>query len=100
MKTRKLIQFRHGNYKGVFHYTVYKGAFVALSEKNTGKIDYIRDHGALDLKFEDDTAYDVMAVDIIDDPAYVKEVYDYMISQKNSYFTDGYEGLCVLQFHK
>lgn len=100
MKMRKLIQFRHGNHKGVFHYTVYKGAFVALSEINTSKIDYIKEHGALDLKFEDDVAYDVMAVDIIDDPSYVKEVYDYMLEHKNAYFTDGYEGLCVLKFHK
>lgn len=97
----QLIKFRHGNHKGIFHYTVFEGDFVALSEVNTGKIDYIKEHGALDITFDlQSTAYDIMAVDVIEDPAYVKQVYDFMQASGNSYFNQGPSGLCVLKFHK
>jgi len=101
MSKEQLIKFRHHNSKGIFHYTVYKGDFVALSEINTGKIDYIKSHGAIDLTFDiEKDIYDVMAVDVIEDKAYVQEVYDYMIATENAYFFDGIENLCVLKFHK
>ncbi|MBN2605524.1 MAG: hypothetical protein JXR62_06865 [Bacilli bacterium] len=101
MGKEQLIKFRHNSDKGIFHYTVYKGDFVALSEIKTGKIDYIKEHGAIDLTFDvDQDIYDVMAVDVIEDKAYVQEVYDYMIATENAYFVDGIEGLCVLRFHK
>jgi hypothetical protein len=97
----QLIKFRHDNHKGIFHYTVFEGDFVALSEVNTGKIKYIKEHGALDITFDlQSTAYDIMAVDVIEDPVYVKQVYDFMQAAGNSYFNQGPEGLCVLKFHK
>jgi hypothetical protein len=97
----KLIKFRHGNNVGIFHYTVFEGDFVALSEIDTGKIAYIKEKGAIDLTFDmDSTTFDVMAVDVIEDPEYVKKVYDFMQKTENSYFNRGSEGLCVLKFHK
>ena len=101
MKEQDLIRFRHGNYKGIFHYAVYKGEFVALSEIDTGKVKYIKDHKTLDITFDTDSeTYDIMSIDIIEDKAYVKEVYDFMTSTDNNYFKDGIENLCVLKFHK
>lgn len=101
MKSEKLIKFRHHNSKGIFHYTLYKGEFVALSEINTSKIDYIKEHGAIDLTFDvDRDVYDVMAVDVVEDLDYVTAVYNYMLEEENAYFKDGIEGLCVLKFHK
>jgi hypothetical protein len=97
----QLIKFRHDSHKGIFHYTVFEGEFVALSEIATKKIDYIKEHGAIDLTFDlHGTNYDIMAVDVIEDPEYVKRVYDYMQATENSYFNRGIEGLCVLRFHK
>jgi len=100
METNQLIKFRHANHKGIFHYVVFEGDFVALSEINTGKIDYIKAHGALDIAFDESEEYDIMAVDIIEDPLYVQKVYDYMIQTNNAYFTEGISNLCVLKFHK
>ncbi len=97
----KLIHFRHGNHKGVFHYDLFDGDFVALSEVHTKKIDYIKEKGALDLTFDiDEDTYDIMAVDVIEDPDYVQKVYDHFLKTNNAWFTDGIEGLCVLKFHK
>ncbi len=101
MEKRDLIKFRHGENKGIFHYTVFEGDFVALSETQTSKIEYIREHGSLDITF-DPTAetYDVMEVDIIENEEYVKKIYDYMLANDNNYFEDGFAKLCVLKFHK
>jgi tRNA A58 N-methylase Trm61 len=97
---QKLIKFRHGNHKGIFTYTVFENEFVTLSKIDTGKIEYIRKHGSIDLtKDMDSENYDMMQVDIIEDPAYVQKVYDYLIETGNAYFENGIEGLCVLKFY-
>lgn len=97
----KLIKFRHDNFKGVFHYDIFEGDFVALSDVNTGKIKYIKQHGALDITFDmEEDSYDIMAVDVIEDKDYVQQVYDHFLTTENAWFTDGIEGLCVLKFHK
>ncbi len=97
----QLIKFRHNDKVGIFHYTIIDGDFVVLSEKNTSKIDYIKERGALDVTFDmDSTIYDVMAVDVIEDVDYVQKVYDYMQETNNAYFNDGPEGLVALRFHK
>lgn len=101
MGKAQLVKFRHGNHKGVFHYVVFEDAFVALSEVNTGKIEYIKTTNALDISFDlQSETYDVMSVDVIEDKEYVQKVYDFMLSQDNTYFKSGIEGLCVLKFHK
>lgn len=101
MAKKDIIKFRHENDKGMFHYTVFEGEFVALSELKTKKVDYIKKHGTLDITFDlKSETYDNMAVDIIDDQEYVKKVYDFMSSNDNNYFEDGYDHLIVLKFHQ
>ncbi len=96
-----LVKFRHGNHKGIFHYVVFEGSFVSLSEVNTGKIDYIKEKKSLDITFDlKDENYDIMSVDVIEDMEYVQKVYDFMLQNDNTYFKNGIEGLCVLKFHK
>ena len=41
-----------------------------------------------------------MSADVIEDPDFVQQVYDYLIETDNAWFKDGIEGLCVLRFHK
>lgn len=101
MGNAQLIKFRHGSHKGIFHYVPYDNAFVALSETNTGKIEYIKETKSLDITFDlQSETYDVMSVDVIEDKEYIQEVYDYMLNTDNTYFKNGIEGLCVLKFHK
>ena len=90
----KLVKFRHNYHKGIFHYDVLDDYIVVLSQKDTGKIEYIRQHGTIDVTFKiEEEEYQIMGVDIIEDKEYVQKVYDH-------YFKDGIEGLCVLRFHK
>ena len=101
MGKQDLIKFRHGNHKGIFHYAVYEGDFVALSELDTGKVTYIKDHGTLDITFDPKSeTYDIMNIDVIEDKDYVQQVYDFMTEQDNNYFKNGIDNLCVLKFHK
>ena len=101
MGKRDLIKFRHDNNKGIFHYTVFEGDFVALSELATGKVQYIKEHGSLDITFDPKSeTYDKMAVDVIDDKEYTEKVYNLMLENDNNYFKDGYDHLVVLKFHK
>lgn len=101
MGKAQLIKFRHGAQKGIFHYVVFEGDFVSLSEVKTSKIDYIKSHKSLDITFDlQSETYDVMSVDVIEDQDYVQKVYDFMLENDNTYFRNGIEGLCVLKFHK
>ena len=101
MGKAQLIKFRHGSHKGIFHYVQYDNAFVALSEANTSKIEYIKKTNSLDITFDlQGETYDVMSVDVIEDESYIQEVYDFMLNTDNTYFKNGIEGLCVLKFHK
>ena len=100
MKKKGMVKFQGVESKGLMHYVVFEGDFVALSEVNTRKIDYVKVHGALDIAFNESEDYDIMAVDIIENPDYVQKVYDYMIQTNNAYFNNGIEHLCVLKFHK
>jgi general stress protein 26 len=101
MEKQKFVKFRHNDHKGIFHYDVYNGDIVVLSKNNTSKIDYIKSHGAIDVTFiVEEEDYQVMGVDIINDPSYVQEVYDHFKNSENDYFKDGIDGLCVLKFHK
>lgn len=101
MAKKDIIKFRHGNHKGMFHYTVFEDQFLALSELKTGKVDYIKEHGSLDITFDlKSETYDKMAVDVMDDQDLVKRVYDFMLENDNNYFKDGYDHLVVLKFHK
>ena len=96
----KVIKFRHGNHKGLFHYIKMDGVFVALSEVGTGKVEYIKEHRSLDITFDlKGEKYDVYFVDVIEDKETVQKVYDEMLKQDNTYFKEGIEGLCVLKFH-
>jgi general stress protein 26 len=101
MGKEKLVKFRHENIKGIFHYDTFEGCFVVLSKIDSGKIDYIKEHGAIDITFDiEEENYDVMAAEIVEDKDYVQKVYDHFKETENAWFENGIEGLCVLKFHK
>ena len=101
MGKNELIKFRHGNHKGIFHYTTIDGDLLALSEVKSGKIEYIKEHGCLDITFNPGgETYDVMNVEIITDKDLVQRVFDKMLENNNNYFKDGFDELCVLKLHK
>lgn len=101
MNKKSLIKYTHGEEKGFMHYVVFENEAVVLSEIETKKIKYINENGTLNVTFNiDSDTYDVLAVKVVTDPVYVGKVYNYMLETNNAYFKDGYEGLCVMKFHK
>jgi len=97
----KLVKFRHNYHKGIFHYDVLDDYIVVLSRNDTGKIDYIKQNGTIDVTFKvEEEDYQIMAVDVIHDKDYVQRVYDHFKATGNDYFKDGITDLCVLRFHK
>lgn len=101
MSKGNLMKFRYGSKKGIFTYALVDGDFVSLSYGYADKIKYIKEHGAIDMTLDmKSETYDLWAVDIIDDPAVVKRVYDHFIEQGTAYFDEGTDGLVVLRFHR
>ena len=96
----KILKFRYGKHKGIFHYDVLDGAFVVLSEKDSRKIQYVYETGSIDVTLDTSgETYDVYSVEIIDDKDYVQKVYDHFLATDNAWFHDGIQGLCVLKFY-
>lgn len=101
MNKKSLVKFKYNNQVGLFHYVVFEKNVVVLSEKETGKIAYVKENGNLNVTFDIETEeYDLLDVELIEDPKYVEKVYNYMIETNNPYFQDGFENLVALQFQK
>lgn len=101
MNKKSLVKFKYNNQVGLFHYVVFEKKVVVLSEKETGKIAYVRENGNLFVTFDIETEnYDLLDVTLVEDLDYVEKVYNYMIETNNPYFQDGYEDLVALTFDK
>lgn len=101
MNKKSLIKYFHDNENGLMHYVIFEREVVVLSEEKTKKVDYVKEHGKLNVSFNvDSVGYDLLDVELITNKDYVSKVYKYMIETNNAYFMDGYESLCVLKFNK
>lgn len=101
MNKKSLVKFKYGEQMGLFHYVVYEGDVVVLSEDNTGKVKYVEKNNNLYITFDIETDnYDLLDVALVRDSEYVEKVYNYMIETNNPYFQDGFEHLVALKFSK
>lgn len=101
MNKKSLVKFKYNQQVGLFHYVVFEQNVVVLSEKETGKISFVKENGNLLVTFDiESDNYDLLDVTIVEDKDYVQKVYNYMIETNNPYFQDGCEGLVALQFKK
>jgi len=83
------------------HYVIFEGDVVVLSEEKSKKIDYIKEHGRLNVTFDVTTDdFGFVNVAFSNDMDYVEKVYNYMIETNNAYFTEGFDTLCVIKFEK
>lgn len=101
MNKRSLIKFKYGENIGLFHYVIFEGEVVVLSEVNTRKIAYVEKNGTIEITFDiDSNIYDKVKVELVKDLSYVEKVYNYMLETNNAYFAEGFDDLCVLKFRK
>jgi len=101
METKGALKFKHSDEKGVMHYVTYKNEIVGLSFIRSLKIDYIDQFKKLEVSFDlKSSDFEEIEVKVDNNLEYVQEVYEYMLKENNTYFKDGFDGLCVLKFHK
>lgn len=95
------LKFTHENEKGVMHYTTFNNELVALSVFDSKKVVFVTNGGKLDICFNlKGNDFESLAVEVVTDPKFVEEVYNYMLAEDNTYYKDGFEGLCVLKLLK
>ena len=101
MNKRSLVKFRYGNQIGLFHYVLFEGNIVVLSEDNTRKIKHIEKNNNLEITFDiEKNDYDVLDVTLVREKKYIKQVYNYMIEANNPYFQDGDDHLVAIIINK
>lgn len=101
MNKKSLVKFKYNEQVGLFHYVIFEKNVVVLSEKETGKIAYVKENGNLYVTFDvENENYDLLNVELDESEDYVKKVYNYMIETNNPYFQDGFENLVALKFTK
>ncbi len=98
---KSLIKYRHGNEEGYMHYVIYEEKFIVLSQMKSNKVDYIKEHGKLEITFDmQSDTFDPVKAEIITDSSYIHRVLNEMKSNENSYFREYEEGLCAIIIHK
>ena len=101
MNKLSLVKYAHGEEKGLMHYVVFEKEVVVLTEEESKKVDYVKEHGKLKISFDvKSKGYDELVVEAVTNKDYVEKVYNYMLEINNAYFKDGYESLCVLKLVK
>lgn len=98
---KSIIKYKHGSEEGFMHYVVYDGQFVVLSQYKSNKIDYINEHGKIEITFDmkSDT-FDPVKAEVITDSSYIHNVLHEMQKSENSYYREYEEGLCAIVIHK
>lgn len=101
MNKKSLVKFVHNEDNAFMHYVVFQGEVVVLSRFESKKVTHIKEHGSIEVSFDvDSSGYDILKAEIVSEPQYVEQVYNYMIETNNAYFKDGIEGLCVIKLSK
>ena len=92
-------KFKCGENQGILSYTVNEQTYMALSESNSAKVQYIKENKIIEISFKTQPEhYDSLPARIIDDPATIQKVYDELIESGNAWFKNGIENLCVTEF--
>ena len=98
---KSLIKYRHGEENGLMHYVVFEKEVVVLSVEKSHKVEHIDKYGNLDITFDIKSKdFDAVTAEVVRDKMYVEKVYNYMIETNNAYFTEGFDNLCAIKFHK
>lgn len=98
MNKKGALKYRHEDEKGVMHYTTYEGRLVALSVHDSKKVEFVNNGGKLEVAFDlKSKDFEFVGAEIVTDKNEVEEVYNLMKEEENTYFTDGFDHLCVIK---
>lgn len=98
---KSIFKYKHDNQEGYMHYILLEGKMVVLSQYKTAKVDFIKEHGKIEITFDmSSDTFDPVKAEIITDSAYVHKVFNNMSEMGNSYYREFEEGLCAIIIHK
>jgi hypothetical protein len=98
---KSIIKYRHDSEEGYMHYIVFEEKFVVLSQFKSNKVDYINEHGKIEITFDlkSDT-FDPVKAEVVTDSSFIHKVMNEMQRFENSYYREYEEGLCAIIIHK
>jgi hypothetical protein len=99
MKDKGFLKFKGNESKGVLNYIKYNDDIVSLTQIYSRKVRHIKTEKNIDIAIGLlSRDFNKTKVDIIDNSQTVKEVFDYMLSQKHTHYKKEYKDLVVLKF--
>lgn len=98
---KNIVKFRHEEHEGFLSVVDKDGVFYSLVEKNTPKVESAKETHKLLISYElKNPKFIEATVDIIEDFLFTKEIYEQLEKDKNLYFKELNDQLCVLKIEK
>lgn len=98
---KNIVKFSHEGHEGFLSVVEKNGSYYSLVEKNTPKVEAAKETHKLLISYELKTPNFIeVEVDIVDDFDFTKEIYERLEKDKNLYFKELNEQLCVLKIKK
>lgn len=98
---KNIVKFKYEAHEGFLSVVDKDGAYYALVEKNTPKVESAKVTHKLFISYDLKTPnFTEVAVEVIEDFHFTKEIYDQLEKDKNLYFKELNDQLCVLKIKK
>ena len=99
MKDKGILKFRGTESRGVMHFIKYNNTYVSITKKTSRKVKHIKKNNTLSVAFNIlSKDFNDILVDINEDEIAVKQVFEYMKSQKHTHYKKTPEDLVVLTY--
>ncbi len=100
MKNKGILKFKGTESRGAMHYITYKGNTVSLTMSSSRKVKHIKANNVIGIADSlISREFNNIEVEIIYDEKYVKEVFDYMKTEKHTHYKKESDGLVVLKYN-
>ena len=98
-KSKGILKFKSKYSKGPMHYIMYNGNIYSVTTGSSRKIKSLKEEGTLEIAPHLlSRKWAPIKIEIIDDYQFVKEVFDYMITNKHSYHKSINEDFVALKY--
>lgn len=99
MKDKGLLKYKGTESKGAMHYIKYNDQYVSLTQKTSRKVKDITKENQLMIAFGlFSKAFEKVDVTIVEEETFVKEVFDFMKSNKHTHYKTYVDNLVVLSY--
>ena len=98
---KNIVKFKHEDKEGFLSVVVKEDVYYTLVQKVTPKVNAVKATNKAVISFDiKNPNYEVVHAEIIEDMNIVKEIYEQLEQDKNLYFKELNDDLCVMKFTK